>query len=269
MEDVTSRSPLAFFALLFLLSVPFWVAGSLLPDPAGMPMGLPVSAFQFVLPLVVACVLLFRRHGWRGIAALVRRTASPRGSASAAWWVVAVALVPALLAMTHGIMLLADLPPHGPHSPLATIPVLLVMYGVAAGCEEAGWTGYVLEPLERRWGPLAAALVIGVVWAVWHLVAFVQADRSPMWIVGQCLSTVAIRVLMVWLVDSMGGVVLAAVVVHTLINVTQSVFPGYTQQAAPALVFGLVCAGAAAVVTWYPRRRRSASPDAGTQPRAG
>lgn len=250
-REAASRSPLAFFALLFALSVPFWVAGAIVANPAGLPMGLPVSAFQFVLPLVVACVLVYRRERWSGITALIRRTLSPRGSTRRAWWIPVVALVPAMMAATYAVMRLAGTAPRGSHSPLSAIPVLLIMYAVAAGCEEAGWMGYVFPPLRQRLGPLAAGLLVGVVWAVWHLVGFVQADRSALWIVGQCLSTVAIRVLMVWLFDVTGGIVLSAIIVHTLVNVTQSLFPGFTQRPAPAVVLGVVSMlVVAASITW-------------------
>lgn len=251
--DPAARSPLAFVVWLFVLSVPFWVAGAIVPASGVLPMGMPVSALQFVLPLVVAAALTYRREGRGGVAALLRRTVSPGGRPVS--WVVTAALVPAMLAATYGIMLLAGEPPHGSHSPLVAVPVLLVVYVVAAGCEEAGWMGYAAEPLRRRWGPLTTGLLLGVVWAVWHVVGFVQADRTALWIAGQCLSTVAIRVLMVRLFDATGGVVLTAIVVHTAVNVGQSTFPGYPEQALPAVVFGLVSAFVAAVAVGLSARR--------------
>ncbi|MEU7189019.1 CPBP family glutamic-type intramembrane protease [Streptomyces sp. NPDC045369] len=119
------------------------------------------------------------------------------------------------------------------------MPLLLVLYFFAAAAEEAGWTGYLLQPLRERWGTLGAGLVIGLVWAAWHLVAHTQAGRSAAWTAGQVLGSVAVRVLMVRLYDSSGGIVPTAVAVHTTINVAESVFPGWTDHAAPALVLGV------------------------------
>ena len=253
-------SALTFFGLLFLLSVPFWIGGAIFSNPRMLPMGLPVSAFQFVLPLAVAAILLYRRQRWQGVGALLRRTFTVRGSGRPAWWIPTVALVPVLMAATYATMLLARIPPHGSHSPLSAVPILLLIYAIAAVCEEAGWMGYAVHPLRARWGPLGAGLVLGSVWAVWHLVGFIQAGRSAGWIVGQCLGTVAIRVLMVWLFDFTGGVVATAVVVHTLVNVSQSVFPGFTGQAAPALVYGLFSALTAAIIAWRWKPKRSRRP---------
>lgn len=51
-------------------------------------------------------------------------------------------------------------------------PYLLLMVFFGGGQEELGWRGYILDPLEERLGPWLANLVLGVVWAVWHLPLF-------------------------------------------------------------------------------------------------
>lgn len=109
--------------------------------------------------------------------------------------------------------------------------------------------GCVLRPLQERWGALGGGMVLGVVWALWHVVAYVQSAHTALWIAGQCLSTVALRVLMVRLFHRTGRAVLPAVVVHALINVAQSVFPEYPGRSLAAVAFGLVTAATATLVT--------------------
>ncbi|MFD7668541.1 type II CAAX prenyl endopeptidase Rce1 family protein [Streptomyces sp. NPDC059788] len=243
-------SPLAFVTLLTVLSVPFWLLGAVFDRTGSLPMGMPVSAFQFVLPVTVAAVLVFREEGGGGVRRLMKRTVSGGGTTRRIRWAVAVLLVPALMLVTYGLTALAGEPPRGSHSPLASVPLLLALYLLAALAEEAGWTGYLLRPVSERYGALGAGLVIGLVWGAWHLVAYVQAGRSVPWIVGQVLGSVAVRVLMVRLVASAGGTVLVAVVVHTTINLAQSLFPGYPDQAGPALLYGLLAALTAMGVVW-------------------
>ena len=48
-------------------------------------------------------------------------------------------------------------------------PYLLLMIFLGGGQEELGWRGYILDPLEERLGPWLGNLVLGVVWAVWHV----------------------------------------------------------------------------------------------------
>jgi uncharacterized protein len=44
--------------------------------------------------------------------------------------------------------------------------------------EEIGWRGYALERLQTRWDALTSSLIIGVVWAFWHLPLFMIIGTS-------------------------------------------------------------------------------------------
>jgi uncharacterized protein len=88
-----------------------------------------------------------------------------------------------------------------------------------------GWSGYVTDPLQERWGWLRASLILGVVWALWHYIALVQAHRSVEWIAWWTLGTVAARVIMVWLYNNTGKSVFATILFHMMINLTWQLFP--------------------------------------------
>ena len=44
--------------------------------------------------------------------------------------------------------------------------------------EEIGWRGYALERLQIRWNALTSSLIIGLVWALWHLPLFMIVGTS-------------------------------------------------------------------------------------------
>ncbi|HEX7557419.1 MAG TPA: CPBP family intramembrane glutamic endopeptidase, partial [Leptolinea sp.] len=44
--------------------------------------------------------------------------------------------------------------------------------------EEIGWRGYALERLQNRWNALTSSLIIGLVWALWHLPLFMIVGTS-------------------------------------------------------------------------------------------
>lgn len=55
-------------------------------------------------------------------------------------------------------------------APAALLTGLLIAMFLDAGAvfEENGWRGYALPLLLRRYGPVAASVVLGLAWAAWH-----------------------------------------------------------------------------------------------------
>jgi len=108
--------------------------------------------------------------------------------------------------------------------------------------------------MQDRWNALQAGLLLGLVGATWHIVPLVQANRSPSWIAWQCLNTVAIRILLVWLYNNTGKSVFSAALCHAMVNVSWLLFPNYGSHYDPRII-GLITVFAAAVVTvvWGPR----------------
>jgi membrane protease YdiL (CAAX protease family) len=102
-----------------------------------------------------------------------------------------------------------------------------------------GWSGYAIDPLQQRWGALKASLILGVVWALWHGIPFVQTGNPPNWIVWKSLSVVALRILIVWLYNNTGKSVFAAILFHDMINVSEFLFPNYGSHYDP-FVTGLI-----------------------------
>jgi membrane protease YdiL (CAAX protease family) len=251
------RSPLAFFVLVFMLSVPFWAVGAvtglqLTPD-------LPVSSFIWVCPVIAASLLVYRESGTAGVVALLRRSVDYARIRVKGWYVPTVLLLPGIYAATYGAMRLLGLP-----LPTVQFPVLAALgwflgYFVAGQCEELGWSGYVLDPLQARWTALGASLLLGAVWAAFHFVPHVQGHRAPEWIAWWSLATVVLRVLYTWLYNNTGGSVFATVVFHTTGNLAQ-IGPfldfgpgGYPLEAQRIAVLLLLAVAAVVTVGWGPR----------------
>jgi membrane protease YdiL (CAAX protease family) len=89
------------------------------------------------------------------------------------WYAVAL-LGPVLLqAMALGLnVLLGGPPPNVPDltGTVALGVVLALGQSLLTSCEEIGWRGFLLPRLLERFSPLEASLVVGLVWAAWHLV---------------------------------------------------------------------------------------------------
>ena len=67
--------------------------------------------------------------------------------------------------------------------------------------EEIGWRGYALPKLMKRYSPFIASLILGLVWAFWHLPAFFIAGSSqegisfPLYIINTIVLTLIITIL--------------------------------------------------------------------------
>jgi membrane protease YdiL (CAAX protease family) len=173
--------------------------------------------------------------------------------------------MPCVALVTYLIMLAANIPHPAPQFPLPASFVLLAAFLLAALGEEMGWSGYAIDPLQERWTAFKASLLLGVVWAAWHIIAMIQTGQSAPWIAWGCLDMVATRVIMVWIYDNTNRSVLAVVFFHAIANLTfKSVFPGgsYASERIIAVILAII----AVIVTlvWGPRTltraRQSSSP---------
>ncbi|MFJ2894122.1 CPBP family intramembrane glutamic endopeptidase [Streptomyces sp. NPDC087218] len=221
------RTPLVFFALVTVASVPFWALAALVDSTGRAPIGLPVSALMFVCPVAVASVLIHRREGRAGVVRLLKRAADFSRAPRKGRYVAAVVLMPAIAVTAW---LIAGLPGAGTGDsslPLAAVPVLAVLFLIAAAAEELGWTAYATDPMLRRWGAVNTGVLLGVFWGAWHLVPLIQAHHGAVWIVGWFATTVAVRVVMVLLHLSTGRSVLSVICVHASLNVCAAMTPGY------------------------------------------
>ena len=105
------------------------------------------------------------------------------------------------------------------------IPVvfLMTLLGGPLG-EEFGWRGFALPTLQNRWGAAAASIIIGTVWALWHLPLFFQADSIhaqiglpllPVYLVGE----IVLATIMTWVYNNTGGSVLVGgIILHNADN---------------------------------------------------
>lgn len=246
MVESSSRSPLAFVTLVFALTLPFLLIGQV----TGLELfpGLPVSALAAICPLVAAAILVARESGPAGVTELLKRSFDFRRIDKKIWYLPTLLLIPGLTLLAYALMRMLGVPLPAPDVPVLMGFALFLAFFIGALGEELGWSGYAIDPLQQRWNALTAAIVLGSVWAVWHLVPWSQAGRSPEWIFWQCVSTVALRVLLVWIYNNTGRSVFAAALCHASVNVSAFLFPNLGSHYDPRFV-GPITVVAAIIVT--------------------
>src|SRR6266852_8357484 len=134
--------------------------------------------------------------------------------------------MPLVMVLSYGVMLLLRRPLPEPYIPFLMIPIFFVVFFLAAVGEEVGWMGYAALPLQERWSAFTTDLILGAVWAIWHIIPELSAN-TPAWVAGQFFSTIMLRILIVWLYNNTGKSVLAAILFHDIVNVSEFSFPNY------------------------------------------
>ena len=217
------RSPLKFFALVFGLSVPFWLIGAA-TDLQLMP-GLSVSALMAICPMAAALILVYRENKVGGLRALLARSFDFKRIRVKRWYAPILLLMAGVNVAVYGLMRWLDMPVPEPQVSLLPTLWMFGAFFVAALGEELGWSGYITDPLQVRWNALQAGVLLGVVGVLWHFVPLLLVHRSPSWIAWWCLYAVASRVLVVWLYNNTGRSVFAVALFHATLNLSWMLFP--------------------------------------------
>jgi membrane protease YdiL (CAAX protease family) len=245
---------LRFVLLVVVLSVPFWLAGAAFEPGLPLPFKLPVGALMFVCPLIAALFLVYREEGTRGVRRLLQRVFDYRRIRPRIWLLPIFLLLPVIYLLSYWAMRLMGRQLPEPEISILSALVLFALFFVTGACEETGWSGYATDPLQERLGALGTALILGAVWALWHVVPNVQAGRDWEWIAGQVFYTVALRVLIVWVYNNTAGAVLAAAMMHAMDNVSAFSFPNNGSHYDPIVVGAITTLVAMSVVyLWGPK----------------
>lgn len=245
---------LAFFALTFGWTWGLWAAVTLVGPSAPRLSGALFLASAFG-PSVAAFVTVLAFGGKAGIMHWLRRCL--RWRLGWGWYALALFAAPTAMGTALGLHLVlgGTIPPMPVQGPVLIIIAQFAVITVLGGPlgEEFGWRGYALPALTTLYGWRWAAVLIGVVWGVWHLPLFwmpgtAQADL-PMGLF--LASTIALSVIFARLSVNTQFSVLPAILLHGVINWSSLVLPIMPAAGDPrsyTIVMGLVMLLAVAVL---------------------
>jgi membrane protease YdiL (CAAX protease family) len=217
------ESVLTFFALVFALSIPFWMWSTIAPIQL-LPR-LPISAIGALTPTLAVVILIYKDARLSSVLRLLQRSFDFKRIKNKIWLLIAVLINPVIAVLSYGIMRVMGVSLPNPAPLILAIFPMFAFFFMGALAEEIGWSGYATEPLQRHWGTISAGVLLGSVWAVWHFIPLMQAHRSAEWIAWWSLGTISLRTIMVWLYIHSGRSVFVASVFHAMINLCWQLFP--------------------------------------------
>ena len=224
----------SFFVMAFAFSWLVWSPWVLSEDGAGLlpykladaASGLLNAAAILLGPTLSGFIMTGVTEGRAGIRRLLRRIVLWR--VGFRWYLFALIGVPVVMAL--GTLIL----PGGLASVLALGPGYVLSYlgsfvlvTILGGplFEEPGWRGFALPRLQPLHGPLVGTLILGLLWALWHLPEFLV----PSWaessggsgfldIVKFIVIAIAFAIVITWVFNNTKGSVLMAILVHASID---------------------------------------------------
>lgn len=233
----TVRSLIPYFILAFAFSWLFWLP-AVLATRGSLSIAVPNLAWVVIGahgPLFAAGILTYRAGGWKAVRQLIRSGFQLR--MPTVWWLI-ILLLPALLSGA-AVWLNVFLNGYRPDTTLWSqpwmIPLTFLFLFFLGGSfqEEFGWRGYALPRLLRMWNPLIASLFLGVIWGVWHLPLFFISGVSQSFMPFSIflLLAIAFSIFFTWFYLKTDRNLFSALLFHTAINTSLSVFPPVEQRA--------------------------------------
>lgn len=243
----------AFFLLTFAVTWTAWLGVKrAAPGSVAGAVGGPVFLLGVFTPALVAIALTAHSDGRPGVMRLLERIG--RWQVSAGWYALAIGFLAStklFAALIHRIVVGAW-PAFGDTSVPLVLGAILVSTWVQAG-EEIGWRGYALPRLATRLGLGGASVLLGAVWALWHLPLFYlpgsgsDGQSFPLYL----LHVTGLSVAMSWLYWKTKGSLLLVMLMHAAVNNTTGIVPMAMRNPGDPMSFnGSVAAWATVGVTW-------------------
>jgi membrane protease YdiL (CAAX protease family) len=260
-EAFVTRHPVrTYFALAFAVS---WAGVLFVVGPGGIPttiehlmtIGPAMYVAMLAGPSVAGLLMISLVSGRSGLREVLARLLTWR--VGGRWYAVALLTAPFLvMAVSLALSLLS--PEFLPAVFMTNNKAPLLLSGLAAGLivgifEELGWTGFAIPRMRRRYGVLSTGLLVGVLWGAWHFIMFWEpgsfSGALPLAVLLVRLFSwlPAYRLLMVWVYDRTGSL-LVAMLMHASLVASQLILMPLPLSAVPLLISILAWAAALWIV---------------------
>lgn len=186
-----------------------------------------------ISPGLVAISITAKTQGAKGVKSLINKISF--NGTSTLWYIFAVSF----MALIKGIAALAFFllydtwPQFGTTSWYVMLGAIAISTWVQAG-EEIGWRGYALPRMSKKFGLAISSVLLGIIWAVWHLPLFYlsAADTFHKSFPLYLIQVTGLSVIIAWLLLKVNGNLLPIMVFHAAVNNTKDIVPSATEASA-------------------------------------
>lgn len=221
-QTLLTNSPVLTFLLLTIIisAISFFlmikVPGAQTPES---PIGLPIWLIAIWSPNVAAIII------WSVNKEFIHKIQMAFSLPDFSWWLL-LSLVPLLIAAALLLfeLIRGNAIEWSNFDVRFLLPLIFINLFMGPLGEELGWRGYLYPAFKSNYGWLAGALMVGIIWAVWHApLWFLDSPQSkiPFW--AFTLNVILLSFLMSMIYNHSEGSILAVILLHLTFNVSLGV----------------------------------------------
>jgi uncharacterized protein len=196
--------------------------------PFYRPYFLFLSIFFVIGPALAAVIMSQVAHGKAGLRDLFKGLI--RWRVGLIWYILVILGSVGLLTLAQVITRLLGLTVTIAMPQVNLSPYGIFGFGVnllANTCEEIGWRGFALPHLQKRYNALISTLIVGTLWALWHLPLFFlvgnpMSEYPFLWFI----IIVTNAFIYTWIYNSTKGSILLVALFHGSLNIVGAFITG-------------------------------------------
>ncbi|MCW8932867.1 MAG: CPBP family intramembrane metalloprotease [Gammaproteobacteria bacterium] len=251
----SGNKKISFISLIPFLLITFGLAWGILalfiffPDPMNSIFGKltgqhPLFFLAVYAPAIASFIIVIHYAGIEGLRRYLSRLLLWRSSI--VWYVFLFLGIP-LIYMGSAVLKGNILSEPFPFSSFQAFFVAIVLTAIKGPVEELGWRGLALPLLQRKFSPIWAGLILGIIWGFWHLPAFFLSGtpQSAWSFIPFFVGSISVSVIVTALFNKSHGSILLPVIFHFQLN--NPLWP----DAQPYDMYAFVIA--AVLVVWFNR----------------
>jgi uncharacterized protein len=223
------KYPIAWFYILaFGISWLGMIPGALSSHgiaPFNSPYVLFLLIFYAIGPALAAVIVSRVTYGKRGVGELLKGLI--RWRVGLVWYLLVVLGSVGLLTLAQVVTRLLGLT-----VTIAAPQLNLSIFGFGVNffaniCEEIGWRGFALPHLQKRYNALIATLIVGTLWALWHLpLVFLVGNPMSEYPFLWFIIIVTNAFIYTWIYNSTKGSILLVALFHGSLNIVSAFITG-------------------------------------------
>ena len=250
-EKMDNKIPLRFFVIAFLwtwiIFIPSVLVGlGFFPEYKEIMIKLtdPILVLACFGPAVGAIMSIYTLYGKNKLIEFYKSFFSLKFGWKIWIFIILITAIPSIISLIITILLGYKSSQINYYNILLFPLYWIVKVFLGGGQEEIGWRCYILKPLENKFGYIFGSLILGIIWAIWHIpfwfIPGTAQNMLNMNFIGFMLSCIGWSYVFSWIMDLSKNKLMAGLVVHGTINAYNVLFSSIAIETGDSIILSWI-----------------------------